>query len=301
MTSKSSLAVGLFLLCSSGLGWSQESASSAPAPVVAAASTEATAAPTPAASSPAPAAAPSFPIIKTDNPTYIILKLDDLKKVTPQWQRVVDFAKEKNIKINIGIICDCLEADNVKFFDWIKDLQKTGMVEFWNHGYDHKMWKENNVDVQEFKGTPYEQQKEHFSKAQQLAKDKLGITMHAFGSPFNAVDDNTLRVLSEDPDVKVLLFGDKKMADKIPNIMILDRCQMNIENPLFLPNSTRIQQDYEKLAGKRECFVLQGHPNNWAAPERWDEFVKLVEYLQAQGVVFTTPTEYYELKKKNGN
>ena len=46
----------------------------------------------------------------------------------------------------------------------------------------------------------------------------------------------------------------------------------------------------------RDCFVLQGHPNQWD-DARFAEFVKLVEYLQAQGVTFTTPYEYYLYKK----
>jgi peptidoglycan/xylan/chitin deacetylase (PgdA/CDA1 family) len=241
---------------------------------------------------PLPAQAPTPP------PTapFIILKLDDLSSPSPAWKRTVEFLREKNVKSSIGIVCQSLEADRPAYFEWIKGIQETGLVEFWNHGWDHKQWKEGDKDVTEFKGAPYEHQKEHFSRSQRLAKEKLGITFRTFGAPFNAVDDVALKVMAEDPDVKVFLYGRPEQAAAVPNVLVLERTAMNIENPLFVPNSKRVLEDYRRLAGTRDCFVLQGHPNNWD-DARFAEFQKLVACLAEQGVAFTTPYEYYQWRQ----
>ena len=78
-------------------------------------------------------------------PPRIIIKVDDFgvgksKTVTAQWQRFADFIKERKIKANIGFICNSLEPDRPEFFRWVKDLQGTGLVEFWLHAYEHKDW-----------------------------------------------------------------------------------------------------------------------------------------------------------------
>jgi peptidoglycan/xylan/chitin deacetylase (PgdA/CDA1 family) len=36
---------------------------------------------------------------------------------------------------------------------------------------------------------------------------------------------------------------------------------------------------------------LQGHPNAWD-DKRWEGFVQIIEFLQARGCEFLTPSEY---------
>ena len=249
----------------------------------------------------------SFGMVHAQSPTdakpvqpapFIILKLDDLTWDSPAWRKTIGVLKEKNIKSSIGIICNSLEGNRDPYYAWIKGIQETGLVEFWNHGLTHKEWKEGEVKVQEFKGTTYEQQKDGFSKSQQLAKEKLGITFRTFGAPFNGTDESTLKVLNEDSDIKVWFYGRPADAAKLPGILNLERTRMNIENPLFVPNSQRVEEDYKALIGTRDCFTIQGHPDQWD-DARFVEFVKLVEFLQAQGATFTTPYEYYLSKQKS--
>ena len=230
-------------------------------------------------------------------PIYVILKLDDLTGNSPAWIRTVDYLKEKNVKSAIGIICKSLEKDRKPFEDWVKGVQKTGLVEFWNHGYDHATWKEGDKVMKEFRGPSYEQQKEHLTKSQQLSKAKLGITMHTFGAPFNGTDAATLKALGEDPDLKVFLYGNPRDAAVVPDLMIMERTQMNIENPLFVPNEAQVEHDYNILSKTKDLFVIQGHPNQWDA-KRFEEFKKLVEFLISKNVVFTTPYEYYSQHPK---
>lgn len=234
-------------------------------------------------------------------PPFIILKLDDVSSPTPAWERTLKFLEEKGIKSALGIVAASLDRKNSTCHDWLKELQAKGLVEFWNHGLDHKQWKEGDKDVSEFKGTTYEHQKEHFERAQQLSKELLGQPFSAFGAPFNETDDATKKVLSENPDLKVWLYG--KPIEILSGVIVIDRTPLNIENPTFVPNLERVKKSYESRDTKRDIFVMQGHPNAWN-DERFADFVKIVEYLQEQGVIFTTPSQYYQhrqsLKEKAG-
>lgn len=91
-------------------------------------------------------------------PPVIVIKVDDLRqqndRVHERWQRLVDFAKARKLKINIGIITDSLEGEHPNYVRWIREQKATGLVEFWDHGYDHKEWTSDaGVKLQEFKGT----------------------------------------------------------------------------------------------------------------------------------------------------
>lgn len=227
-----------------------------------------------------------------DKSVYVILKLDDLTWPSPAWKRTLEHLQAKGVKSSVGVICNSLEKDRQPYYTWIKEIKATGLVEFWCHGLDHKQWKEGDTDFMEFKGPSYEQQKAHLVRCQQLALEKLGEPWRTFGAPFNAIDDNTLKALSEDPELKVFLYGKPADAAKTPNLLILDRSQMNIENPLFKPNAERLERDFKALAGKRDLFTIQGHPNNWDEP-RFAEFVKLIDFLIQKNVIFTTPTSIF--------
>lgn len=226
------------------------------------------------------------------NPPYIILKVDDLTKVHPLWQKFVDFIAKRQIKASIGIICNSLEKDDPKYFQWIKDQRKSGRIEFWSHGYNHKSWKEDGKQVYEFKGVPYEAQKKNLLRCNELAKQKLGFTLPAFGAGFNAIDENTAKALSEDPDTTIWLYGDlKHPGGKI----VLDRIgSVNIENPTFVPSLEKFKAGYAKNP-TRDFFVIQGHPTHWTN-ERFEQFVAIVDFLISEKAVFTTPSEYVKLK-----
>ncbi|MFA6960983.1 MAG: DUF2334 domain-containing protein [Opitutaceae bacterium] len=229
------------------------------------------------------------------NPPAVVLKVDDLAtgggNVPRGWKRITDFAIERKIKLSIGIITQSLGTANPSYINYIKDLQKTGLFEFWFHGWDHKQWEENGRKFQEFKGTSYEHQKTSFVKSQALAQEKLGFTFSAFGSPFNSMDENTFKVFAEDPEMKVFLYANRGDQPKIPGKVILERVGgVNIEDPLFVPNADKFIAGYLKNAKDRSYYVIQGHPNQWD-DARWAEFVRLIDYLQQNHIPIVTPTE----------
>ena len=230
------------------------------------------------------------------DPPVVVLKLDDLVTdaaggVPPEWKRLTDFALEQKLKISVGVITRSLATATPAYLDYIKDLRKTGLVEFWFHGYDNRRWTENGRELQEFKGTSYEQQKDHFVKSQALATEKLGFVFTAFGAPFNGYDDTTLRVLAEDPSINVILFGRPADQSRLPGKVILERIsEVNIEAPLFIPDASKFIAGYLRHAEGRRYYVIQGHPAQWS-DTRWAEFVKLVDYLRENHIPVVSITE----------
>lgn len=231
----------------------------------------------------------------------VILKLDDLKGKAgkdfhyPRWKKVADFLAERNIKSSFGIIGKDLEGDKPEFFAWCKKVHESGIIELWNHGYTHGKVDFNGKKVGVF-GAGHDIQKDYFQKTQKLGKEKLGITFNTFGSPFNAINQDTAKVLATDPELKVWLYGNNSFAKKGDfKGLVLGR-KINLENPVHNPNYEKFVARYEK-GNLGEVITIQGHPNGWAGA-KWDAFVKIIDFLQEKGCKFMTPYEYYKSKNK---
>jgi len=238
----------------------------------------------------------------------VVLKVDDLTvggngSVPARWKRITDFAIERKIKLSIGIIAKSLEGDNPAYSAYLKDLQKSGLIEFWFHGYDHGEHQEDGKKYSEFSNRPYDEQKRRFDISQKLAVEKLGAPFVTYGPPgggntqgSSADWDATVRVMAEEPAMKIWLYPkalDESGAklQSAGKVTILDRVyQVNIEQPLFVPSPEKFIAAYSKYAAGRHYYILQGHPNQWD-DARWAEFVKLVDYLQANHIPIVTPTE----------
>ncbi len=232
----------------------------------------------------------------------IILKLDDLTAkfpskdcpAGPRWKKVVDTVEKKKIKASFGIILNSLEKDNQPYFDWIKDLNSKGNIEFWNHGMTHGEKTENGNKIQEFnKGSSYEEQKATLEKGQKLAKEKLGIELAVLGTPFNSFSDDTEKALEDFPEMKIWFYGPSK--PKISKKLILER-SVNLESSVGNPDFDKFKEAYESKGKNKEYLVLQGHPPAWD-DKKYDNFEKIVDYLIEKGCVFMTPSEYAATKK----
>lgn len=223
---------------------------------------------------------------------FIILKADDLVFdksyiISQNWKRFISYIKTKRIKSSIGIIGNSLKKRNSKYFSLIKNLNKSGYFEIWNHGYNHFLndTKRDGKIYSEFSNTSYKFQKKYLLKTQNLAKKKLGITLHTFGAPGNAIDENTLQVIDEVDDIKVWLIGDISST----KLILSDHCW--IERPIHNPNYQRFLNCYNP---KLEYLLLQIHPHSWDEG-RFEQLKKIIEYLIQEGVTFILPYEYYEL------
>lgn len=238
---------------------------------------------------------PSEPASAGANAPLIVLKLDDMKahegKVPPRWQRIAAFAVERNVKLSIGIICNSLVADNPDYFEGLKKIAASGLVEFWNHGYTHKSWMGGEVKFTEFSQSSYEKQLDSLLRGQRLAKEKLGITFGAFGAPFNATDATTARMLAEVPDIRVWLYGN--INDTAGKFVARRVGSVNIEKPVHKPNLAALMKGFESEMRKEprpRYFVIQGHPGGWD-DDKFEEFVRIVDYLAERGCKFVLPSE----------
>ncbi|CAM3049340.1 carbohydrate binding domain-containing protein [Rariglobus hedericola] len=226
------------------------------------------------------------------SPSAIVVKLDDLAdrrgKVHDRWKRVTDFAHERKIKIDLGIVANSLEGEKAEYFQWIKDQRATGRVGFWWHGWDHAEWKEGEKRMFEFGGTSYEHQKKHLDDSQRLAREKLGFPFVAFGAPFNVADATTVRVLGEDKDMRVWMYGPPDAtADKI----VLGRAfAVSIEQPTFVANYPEFIEGYAHNRGAG-YFVIQGHPMQWN-DERYENFTRIMDFLIGQKAEFVFAEEF---------
>ncbi|MCW8130997.1 MAG: DUF2334 domain-containing protein [Planctomycetota bacterium] len=238
----------------------------------------------------------------------IILKLDDVNvksdsaALSGAWLRVVDYLEKKKIKGSLGIICNSLEHHNPAYLKWIKDVQARGMIEFWCHGYDHGVHTDDDGKMyNEFNHRTYEEQKERFEKSQKLAKEKLGFALPVFGPPggvYTASQDaNTAKAMTDVPELKVWLYptpideSGKKLNEQ-GKVLVLDRVwEVGLESKVGQPDLKKLTDGYAKWAGKRAYFVLQGHAAQWDKA-KWEEFVKIVEFLESKRCVFMTPSEY---------
>lgn len=226
-------------------------------------------------------------------PPKIVIKLDDFgaagSGVHARWKKVADYAAAKGIKVTFGIIGTRIQSENIAdFVAWTKQQHDSGLIEFWNHGFDHAERKDGNKRIMEFGGEPYEHQKQHMTDANTLAREKLGFPYVSFGAPFNATDENTAKVLAEDPDIKVWMYGDpRNPAGK----KVLIRCgAVTLETPTIIPNYAAFIEGYAHNRGA-EYFVLQGHPAGWG-DDRWEQFTKIVEFLISQKAEFVFASDF---------
>jgi peptidoglycan/xylan/chitin deacetylase (PgdA/CDA1 family) len=217
----------------------------------------------------------------------IILKLDDLsvKKGICQFVPTLDYLIQNQIKAGLGIIANRNDSSAAKILNPYlnaKNAKGESLFEIWHHGLDHVR--------PEFMGTAYEYQKSHFEEADQLVKKLLGIQMHTFGTPYNNGDSVTNRVLIENPNYKVFLFGGKTTNEK-NGILCLDN-RVKIENGTGNPEFGYFEENYTKNKDKfTDYMILQGHPNKWT-PEKLEQFNKIIEFLISEGYEFVLSYEY---------
>ena len=235
------------------------------------------------------AGGPSFAAEET--PQVVVLKLDDVvTDNAPRWQRVTDFLEDNDLKASYGIIGYSLEDDNPAYFKWIKDLHAGGRIEFWNHGYRKRLASDKAGEFEGF----YEEQKKSLERTQTLAREKLGIELKTFGPHWSGTNEATAKALKEIPEITMWFYGSSQNSGKF-----LFKRVLTLENPTHVPNFEKFKTRYEQVARNEKCLALQGHPNSWN-DERWDNFVKIIEYLKAQGCVFMMPSEYVASQKAGG-
>lgn len=230
---------------------------------------------------------------------YVILKLDDVVSegenqiVSERWQRVTRFVQEKKIKAAYGVIGYSLEKDNLPYFNWIRDLYKGGLIEFWNHGYIQRKAEDPQGEFE----LEYDSQLRSLRLTDSLAKVKLGITLTTWGPHWSATNEYTDKALAQIPSIE-MTFGYPPHSDHFKGIILPELIDM--EYPVHNPNFIEFKAAYDKLGNIPFLSYLQGHPNSWDE-ERWSNFVNIVNFLLNEGFEFITPEEYRSMIKNTAD
>ncbi|ODS84382.1 MAG: hypothetical protein ABS46_03740 [Cytophagaceae bacterium SCN 52-12] len=219
----------------------------------------------------------------------VILKLDDViagadgQVISERWQRVSDYLEGKNIKAAFGIIGFSLEKDNPAYFKWITDRAGRGLVEFWNHGF----WQRTRNDsVGEFE-RGFDEQLRALRMTDSLAKAKLGLDLPVWGPHWSGTNDDTDRALAQMPQIRITL-GAPQPATHFKGIVIPR--QISIEHPVHNPDFEAFKKEYLENKHALSLFYLQGHPMSWD-DTRWKNFVRIIEFLESEGIRFIKPSE----------
>ena len=225
------------------------------------------------------------------SPKLVVLKLDDVvvggkeRIVTERWQRVADYLEGKKIKSSMGIIGDSLVDDNPAYFQWIADRAKRGDVEFWNHGFHQRT---QDDEFGEFEGNHDEQEQLlALRRTETLAKEKLGLNLGVWGPHWSGTNEHTDRALAQMPQI-LMTFGYPPKVEHYQGFVFRNRLDM--EYPTHNPDFEAFKKNYEARKSSFDCFYMQGHPNSWDE-NRWENFVKIIEFLEAENVRFVTPSE----------
>jgi peptidoglycan/xylan/chitin deacetylase (PgdA/CDA1 family) len=225
--------------------------------------------------------------------TVVLIKLDDMRdneKSHSGFLRVLALFEKYDIKGAFGVIGDSLEDNGNKnaYYQFIKKIQASNRIEFWNHGYTHK--READGKTTEFLGQTLDSQVKSLQKTNQLLLEKCGITVQTFGAPFNANDENTSTAL-EKAGLTVWFLpkpGTKTNALKLEN-------RLDMEPKTGVVSYDKFASAFTAKGVKAEYLILQGHPPLWDN-KSFSEFEKIVIFLKNSKAVFMTPYEYSQNK-----
>jgi peptidoglycan/xylan/chitin deacetylase (PgdA/CDA1 family) len=237
--------------------------------------------------------ATSLPVLALDRPSKIIIvKADDVRCITPQWDRFFTLSIEKGVKVSAGIICNTLQYKNKKYFAWLKKYSDSGSVEFWNHGWDHKRWTTSEKKkVSEYGGSGYEHQKKHFDDSQKIMKQVLGVAPVAFGTPYNDFDADTIKVVNEDDEMRLFFcYKDERLEKKLMALVSIRGESDGVGKPNF--EKFKAEYRYHKNVS---FTAIQFHPNGFR-DAHFTEYSKIVDFLIAEGWTFMLPSEYVAMK-----
>ncbi len=231
---------------------------------------------------------------------FVLLKADDWlrdvdydKGIGDRWQKYINYLREKNIKTSVGLVGNSLDlqypypGENQwgEYVQYSKSVYRSGLVDFFNHGYDHI----GSDNWAEFWQKPFSFQRDHLEWCNQLARDVLGVSLTGFGAPFNAFDYTTTKAVTESQDTQLWIYGPPEGSDKT----VLDRLAGEIEPwGVGVPNYWGFLEGYDAAA---KYAVLQHHPNYQEFQENFYEFEMIIDDLLERGATFVTFNEYYRI------
>ena len=226
-----------------------------------------------------------------------IVKTDDVTAMNAKWDRCFKIANDKGIKVSAGIIAESFEKQGPDYGKWLKKWDASGMVEFWNHGCDHKRWTEAGKDRSEFGNSGYDHQIEHLKKAQAAYRNAVGKDFTIFGSPFNAMDDDTAKALNKIPELRLVFCNPGAASTRAMTGKILLPMTLRGEHDgTGKPNFAKFKEDYARKDGPDLTFAaIQFHPMGFSE-EGFRDYAAILDFLKSEGWTFMLPSEYAKAK-----
>lgn len=233
----------------------------------------------------------------------VFLKLDDVTagsakgpetETGRRWGRVIGFLNKYRIPAALGVIGDSLESPSNQYLNWISELHDSGLIEFWNHGYQQVFSPQPALgEKREFSGTSSELQYASIHRTQFLAHKHAGLKLSGFGPHDSPIDINTYSQLERFPEIKYVWFYGPLSAGNT-SIAVIKRT-VDLETPIFHPNFEAFVRQFNKRNRDLDYIALQGHPSAWD-DGRFTAFQRIMTWLQNNDVVFCTPTSYLNAK-----
>lgn len=189
----------------------------------------------------------------------VLLKLDDLDAGNyDHFNQVTQLALDENIRVSYGIVSARAAGMGVQEISsrmcrWFALQQQTGVVEFWNHGFQHVRG--------EFDEEDRAAQLSDLGRAQAMLEG-CHIQVRAFGAPYNQNNEYTEDLILRLPNLRVWFFPRKEFISPVPNDQILlltpesSRCDMETQAGVVSFNT--FSSNYEKLMAKPSTKVRGG-------------------------------------------
>jgi len=241
----------------------------------------------------------AFTAFATAEDKVVIWKFDDVKagekkRLAPGFKRVAEWAKAEKTVVTMGVICDSLAQPNADDVAWIKAnaVENGGVVEFWDHGWDHRSWADaTGKAMWEFRGPDAATQAKHLKDSCEIFKKTTGLTFHAFGAGFNQTDDATIAAMDAVPEMTIWMYPPKNETKR----KVLGRT-LNIEVATGKVSYDKFAKDYAARK-PTSMMLLQGHCGMWN-DDSFKDFVKIAALLKQDGWTTLTASQYAEKSAK---
>ena len=144
-----------------------------------------------------------------------IIRLDDAaeRMNVKKWLRMEQLLDKYSIKPIVGVIPDCKdpEMDQYMYDDEFWERVRGWISKGWKialHGYEHIYCTEdggiNPVNKRsEFAGVPLDEQKKKIKNGLEIFR-KHGIVPRIFFAPSHTFDENTIKALKEESDIRII-------------------------------------------------------------------------------------------------
>ncbi len=231
---------------------------------------------------------------KAQKEPWVVIKFDDLNnKNWENWKPITDLIIAKDVTADCGIFVNSLNSGDKKYMKYVKSLlDDPKHFGIWLHGY--------TGDAKEFFDTDYATQLEHFRLARTVMLNKFDYILRNFGPHYYGGNENTIKIINEDPFIKGWIFQQPKIngVTTLPDKQVMPQRKVNMEPATAVVQFNTFIRGWNRVhADTLRFVVLQGHPWGYRTDSLKNEFLRVIDDLKAKGVTFTHFRDYDKMVK----